>query len=190
MDNGSLRDTIRFKIDDLRERAYILKTTDKQSDINFYCDQLQSDVLIAIDSGIAHLKEIEVLLLDKINIYRAELLSELTAKEMKQASPSPAFAAELEEINQRLAETSKMVNELGERCSSWQEEHLDRPIQNNILECQKRLDLLEKDMKELTFNGKFMKFSRNNLFFFDTNNIGKLEIFKETQESKIYLMAQ
>ncbi|MFX8289602.1 hypothetical protein ABTL40_19825, partial [Acinetobacter baumannii] len=49
-------DRLRLFVNDLKDRINQLETMDPISEVNIYCDNLESDVIVAFESAINHLQ--------------------------------------------------------------------------------------------------------------------------------------
>ena len=80
---------IAAEIEDLVEEVYHLRLFDSHSEINTYCDELESQVMLSIESAIEHLHQVQEKLLGKIADYKNKLLQYSESKPTTSAGEEP-----------------------------------------------------------------------------------------------------
>ena len=174
--NNPTRDYIKSLIGDLEERLYNLRIYDGKYEIDAYCDDLQSQVILTIESAIKDLNELQEKLLADINSYRYD-----QTKRLSEVNPKKNA-----EINQELLALDRDVKDFSQAAGI---NHLDTSLSRKEAEREAddlnlKIYNLEKRIREQVFGRKFMRLSKNPLFGMDKNLVGKFQIFKRDLASR------
>ena len=131
-------------VGELKERVHNLRHFNKTYEINVYCDDLVSEVTLAVQSAVEHLHIVEADLIGKINKYRDELMLNAqiieTEKERKEA------------LTQQLDELSYEIESLCQRSVTL-------VSVNNLVE---KTNELKCKLRRETFKDGFLQFNERN----------------------------
>ena len=164
------------QIEEINDKISKLRNFDRVFEINSYCDDLESEVIVTIDGVIKQLKGIQRELIKEINTYRYELLD---ANKASQARLWPVIS----EIDVALAKQE--ANNLGKEfvalfeswsaslCQTMSDEDMNS-LQADLNAYQSQVKALQKRMRKQAFNSRFLKFKQNQNFSISKDQIGKL----------------
>ena len=180
---------------DLLERVSDLRLFDRTLEVNTYCDDLVSQVLLSVQSAVAHLFKIQDELTEEVEKYRTGLLTGEKASE-----PSPDKVKMIEMLKHELEKLSEEIKNghfnrpatplvAGPSDSGRQElleSHKDRVIEicNTTLDWfRKALRDLKWRMRKWAFNESFLRYRAKNFASQDKNLVGELYISDKETES-------
>lgn len=182
----SIASIVDSMIDGLRDRIYSLKGFDSAKEINAYCDDLEAEVLLAVESVMKHVKELQDGLLKKISKYRNELLEKSATFHQEDAIVSR---------QNELASLSLKMDQLKFQCRDYLTRKLD--VTAHLEEARLKIDEYNEKTRDIrqglrshTFGHRFMKFKQNEFFFFSKDHLGTLEFdeqeYKTRSKSEAY----
>ena len=158
-------------IGDINERIYKLRLFDSAAEIHNYCDDLEAEVSLWIESALDHLNKFQEDFKREINEYRTELLKATTSHDDFQVR------VDLDSIS---TDVQQLSNELGAFVvsslpSNATEDQFNAVIGSKLGECEKRAKQIEKRLRKKTFGNKFMRFRENSLFAVLRDHVGTIE---------------
>ena len=174
---------LKSAIDDLKEKVYDMKFFDKKEEINVYCDELQCQVLVSIESMIATVNQLKDELLVEIESYRSKLVESDSMSVIMDASNT-----EYNQVKRELARLSQEVDDFGSKAS----EQFTRQLVDEAKACESQIDKFKTDFREIrrrlradTFNREFLKFSEG-IFGRPVHNLfAKLQICGQDIEEEL-----
>lgn len=170
-------------IDDLKERIHRLRNFDAAQEINSYCDDLESEVVLTTESAIKHLNELEKEMLKEINDYRHGLLL-ATQLNLNDISEVVGVTEELSEISNKIDQLSSQITaQLNQPCLSEASDPLALEAQGNELAGQVRE--AQKKVRSRKFKESFLSFQPNRTFLIERHHLGQLAKHSNGQVSQM-----
>ena len=174
---------IQSVIDDLRERIHGIKNLESVQEINSYCDDLESEVMLTTESAIKHLNELEKEMLNEINDYRHGLLL-ATQLHPNDKSGLGNVTDELSEISNQIDQLSLQISvHLDQSCQ--REEAGSLTVQGNELTA--RVKEAQRKARRSRFKGDFWSFQPNWTFLIERHHLGR---FKHSNEDVLSMPSQ
>ena len=173
---SDIDESLKFLIEDLQERVHKLKSFDRTDIINAYCDDLECQVILTIESVVKSLDSIQEVWIKEINRYRTALLKP-TEIDLEARQLLPKFKEfDLTKNDGHLKEIAAKVEEFKAKLTAT-----DRTIsgQSEADDLKRRIKRIEKELRLQAFKGQFLRFDDNPMFELDKDLIGKLRAFDQ-----------
>ena len=145
-----------------------LKQFNAQELINNSCDQLELDVIEAVESAHKRINDLEKEWMEEIKDYREKCLS----------SWSPASTKDLEEIS---LETERFNAKWTDYCNGLKTETSEREVKFALYDSQRflaRIEIVKSDLMKAAFGGIKLEFKQNEAFLLSKKYIGHLQSTK------------
>ena len=169
---GDKFDSLLGILNDLQAITGQVKSFHEIMEIENYCERLVYQVTLATESAIDHLNKQHTLLLDQIQIYRAELISAYESNRINSKSKMDLDA-------------EKLLNVVDQFCFEWskqleENELNDRSIEKSNqkgLEHKNQMRNMQDVIKKYLFKDRYLKFTENESFFSLNEHLGKLDFY-------------
>ena len=175
-DMGAL---VKSAVDDLRERVYNLKLFDGTNEINTYCEDLQSQVIMTAESLIKKVNEFEKEMLKQIESYRSRLISH----EAEGSNDHDSLKLELTQF-------SEEVEAFKVKCSAFYsqqsiESQKFQAILNEADVLKRRAKTARRQLRRQAFQGEFLKFNEDIFGFTKNESTSCFEICSQDVEDEL-----
>lgn len=162
---------LRHLADQVRAKLTRLASFDAEEHINSYCELIETEIIVAVESSVHHLNQLGDKLLDQVKLYRESLLEACNSRAAKRFKRSAAD--DLDSADDQLAELSAQVERFQRRWLLPSTEAFELAEQG-ARDLRGNIDQLEDKMVSRLFKGQFLKFKGNQAFFQSDEQIGKL----------------
>ena len=171
-------------MDELREKIHELRSFNGREEINSYCDDLVSQVILAAESAHKHVENNQNLLISEIDAYRVRLLESVFPR----ASPSACDTlskidkwaeddvVSTNEFESLLNEIVNYEKKLMETDNTF---HVRNLLEADASDYKMRLKRAAEEMRNRTFNNNFMKFKSNRILSLNQDLIGHFTFVKQ-----------
>ena len=176
--------TLRILINEVQEKIDTLqsKSKDEPGQINEYCDSLELEVKISIESAIKHLGRVQDGMLNEISKYRNRLL------ESTRPSTNSALATDATSRSQAMMNVKKELELLVAKFDGFSQNWRDYfsvmskqagedeigSAQAQAKELSLKADMVRSKLSIQLFQGQYLKFKENEAFFSSKSLIGSL----------------
>ena len=168
------RYTLKAITDDLWEQIHDLKIFNKYDEINQYCDDLESHVMLTVESLMKQLIVLQGELLSDISKYRQDLLAQ---ENQPSQTATDQVDLEIGQLSQDILELEKKYAfDDSESVTDYETIAQAKSLSDKL---SKRIREAKKETRKKAFDNKFMRFRANKITWLDSSIVGRFEIAKE-----------
>ena len=170
---------LKSSISDLQQRVELLKSFDADAEINTYCDILESEVTLSLESAIKHLTVLKDGLLKQIKDYRRQSLSSSNAK-----TSCGKLLKELDVLSEKLVVFEQPWSDYFNQVAiNLNDEKIDT-AQQTVNDFKSQASSIDASLRNTAFQNNFMTYKQNESFFKSTGYLGELVVPQPKQATQ------
>ena len=171
---------IKSMVADIEEKLHQLSVFNGKNEIDCYCDSLEAQIILAVESSINDLNNLQEELLEKVRSYRFRRQKSLAEQN---SQVQKATAEKIQQLQIEISQFQARVQaELSQSLTTGQNSM--ETVRSKSDDLMLKLNVLEKQMRRDAFDYKFLRFIQYQTFALNKNLIVKFRYFDHDLEMR------